>query len=111
MEQSMKFGSQCTHVLWVGGGTGCLERTRFSCTQELESLNGSFLNSKGTWFMEAKYKCGGICRARERRCCGWREQAVLLHCTQTPGITLLSQRGTACCAVVLLLQPRCPDAL
>ena len=44
--QSMKFGSQCTHVLWVGG-TGCLESIRFSCTQELESSNGSLLNSKG----------------------------------------------------------------
>lgn len=45
-----------------------MENTRLGSMQELGSLNGSLLNSKGMWSIEAGHKCGGIPRA-EGRCC------------------------------------------
>lgn len=73
--------------------TGCLESTRFSSMQELGSLNGSLLSSKGTWFIEAGHKCGGIHRAGEGRCRGWKAQDVFLCLTKTLGITHLIHPG------------------
>lgn len=80
--QSMKFGS---HVHRGLGSSG------FSCTQELGSSEG-----EGAWFVENRHRCGGTYGAGEGRCCGWGRQAVLLHLTQTPDVTLLSWRRTVC---------------